>query len=125
MQHFLAEAFNNDTTGFGDKQEKNSLSSYFTSSDTVGIHNQLGMPSINPNAKDSNEIIGDFPLAPKWEYQPGNRKFIQIPILYKPSTNLRPDDTLSQPINVRLIESYKQAIIDSQIRKELGVDYTP
>jgi hypothetical protein len=70
-------------------------------------------------------LVESFPIRSTWKYQPGNRSFIKQMPIYYPQNDLNHAETNTQPINVRLIDSYLQAVEDTRIRKQLGVDYTP
>ena len=128
-QHLHAAFGTSNTAGYPKQSESqqrsgNTLTSFFN--ETMAFtKNSLGLPHVNPNAVSNNKIVEDFPTRSTWEYQPGNRSFIYIKPEYEPNITLNTADTDTQPINVRLLESYKQALVDTEIRRQQGVNYTP
>lgn len=131
--HFLFSAFQDledsvNLTG-SSGNARSSGSSFTNMLSSAGLRGGTsisnGLPSVNPNAVDNNRLVESFPNRSTWKYQPGNRSFIKQMPIYYPQNHLNHSETNTQPINVRLIDSYLQAVEDTRIRKQMGVDYTP
>lgn len=87
------------------------------------IHKSL--PAVNPNAIPNNRIIANTYQAPKFQYQDGNRPFVEVSNTVPVQKTVFESNAHTIPINPRLVDEYKQAVMETTMRRSYGVNYNP
>ena len=85
---------------------------------------QSKLPRVNPNAVPNARIIENTYQWSNYKCQDGNRPFVKRPTTETINVSTS-TGTHGIPLNPRLFEEYNQAVKETALRKQFGVNYNP